>query len=144
MDLHSLDLEHLAAPAVAVDLEPEPAQILQSEEIGALPVHIQGPVRTQPLPRKAAAGVTYPLDAADTVGTQVLRSDPYRASAIILPIGGNVYIAFNAGDIGSPRAFTWKDGIPFPLTARTDVWVQAVTGSSTVVTVTQEAWARGE
>lgn len=121
--------------------EPEPEEILQFEE-GADPtvsVAVEGPVRTQELPRKSAGirGVT----VKDGPPTLLLRADPHRARAVIIPSGAPLLIAGSRQEIQGGQPGQLPDGQQLEFCARDELWGQSLGVSSITVTVIQERWA---
>lgn len=124
------------------DLEPDPDEVLQVEDDEpTVCVVVQGPVRTQSLPRKSAGikGVT----VKDGPPTQLLRADPYRASAVIIPMGDPILIGGSEQEIQGGQPGQIPADTPVTVTARDEVWVQALGVAALTVTVIQERWAEG-
>jgi hypothetical protein len=128
------------------ELQPDVQDVLQVEEpAGVEPVvkvEQQGPVRVQELPHKAAA--TFNRDITESVGqVPLLRADPRRAQAILIADGA-FYVAMNVASAQDPsRMAEWPPLVPLTITATTDVWVRAVTGTANLSVIT-ESWATGE
>lgn len=127
-----------------VDLQPDDLEVLQAEtgEPGpAAHVVVDGPVRTQDLPHKAAAAFS------KTIGTtpvRILRADHRRATAQVMSIGGNMWFAFSeSAAAGTGTSAQWPQNTTMTLTADVDLWVYAVSGT-TLVSVKVEQWATGE
>jgi hypothetical protein len=125
-----------------IDLQPDVEDVLQEETPEpAIAVRVEGPVRTQALPRKAGASFTKTIT---TVAERVLRQDPYRAVAYVTSFDQDVYLAFNTASAqDTSRMCRWPRGVPFLSEAATDIWVASVTGT-TAVSVSTELWATGE
>lgn len=124
------------------DLE-DVAQVLP-DPVNEPPVNVvvDGPVRTQALPRRAGATFTKPVGSA--APTFILRADGRRAAAYITSFDQDMLVAFsNASAQDASRMGRWPAGTPLPVEAATDVWVQAVTGTSAVSVIT-EMWATGD
>lgn len=130
-------------PEHSADLQPDLDEVLQSEApLACMPVRIEGPVRTQPLPTKGAGGKTWP--AVGTKPIQILTADPYRASATLLSFDQTMIIAFRRTDSTDDVMVTyWPKLVPFTLRARTDVWVASAT-ATTMLSLYQERWAESE
>jgi len=130
------------APADA-ELEPDLQDVLQLEApLAAMPVRIEGPVRTQQLPNRDR---TARLVTATTARyLQLLTADPHRAFAEIESFDQDVYLAYDqTASIGDTNVQRCAKGRPYRITARTAVYVAAVT-STTQVSVAQERWANAE
>jgi hypothetical protein len=132
----------------ALELQPDPDEVLQVEEpAGTEPevkVRVNGPVRTQALPRKGGATFTKNVVAL-TAGPalQVLRADHRRAQAVLLAAAA-VLVAY--GDANAQDASTmalWPANTPLTVSGTVDVYVAAATGTTTVSVLT-ELWATGE
>lgn len=129
------------------DMQPETLDVLQAEPepaMSVIPVHIcgsEGAIRIQSLPRKDASTSTKPIS---TTPLQVLFADHRRASAFLVSFGQDMLVAFNSGSTQSPDTSSrWPMGVPLSVTATTDVWVSAFTGTGSV-SITSEKWATGE
>lgn len=129
------------------DLQPGVDEVVQLDDVGpepAIRVSVDGidaPVRTQELPRKAGATRTRTIT---TTPVRVLTPDHRRASATFVMIGQNLLFAFSAAAAGDPSAMAlWPEGIPYMLTADTELWVATQTGSATL-SVATEMWAVGK
>jgi hypothetical protein len=134
------------------ELQPDVEAVLQVEEPeGTEPtvrVKQQGPIRTQPLPRKAGSTKTVPVTTAKFT---LLRPNPRRASAIIIS-DQPFYFSFTlaAAQIDTsvttppPTMAMWPANVPLPMTsADTYAVVAAKTGTANVSAVV-EYWAAGE
>lgn len=129
------------------DLQPEELEVLQAEDPGVDPIirveiaRVEVPVRTQDLPRKAGGTIQ------KTVGVtpvQLLNSDHRRASARVISVGQNMYLAYSgqtAQDVS--RMALWPANVPFPMTVDSALWVASAT-STTIISVITEMWATGE
>lgn len=128
------------------ELQPDVEDVLQVEEpVGVEPVvkvEQQGPVRTQELPHKAAT--TFNRDITTNVGqVPLLRADPRRAQAILIADAA-FFVAMNVASAqDTSRMAEWPALLPLTVTATTDVWVRAVTGTANLSVIT-ESWATGE
>jgi hypothetical protein len=132
----------------AVELQPDPDEVLQAEEpAGTEPtvnVKVTTPVRTQALPRKGGATFTKPLVAL-TAGPalQVLRADHRRAQAILIG-AAPILVAYGDASAQDPSTMALLPaGVLLPVSGTVDVWVAAATGTTTVSVLT-ELWATGE
>jgi hypothetical protein len=126
------------------ELQPDELEALQAESgpVPAAKVSVDGPVRTQELPRKA--GATFNKTGVTTTPFQLLRADHRRAVARIISIGQPMYVALSqasAGDVS--RMALWPAATVFPVTADCEVWVASSTATTTISVVT-EMWATGE
>jgi hypothetical protein len=129
-----------------VELQPDELAVLQAEPAYEPPVsvtvaHVSTPVRTQALPRESAATRTRTVT---TTALRLLAADPRRASATIIASGGNILIAFSMASAADPSTMAlWPAATPYTLTADTELYVAASTGTVTVSVIT-EYWAAGE
>lgn len=125
-------------------MQPDELEALQAEPTDVPPavlVRIDGPTRTQDLPRKSAASVTRTIT---TVAKKYLSADHRRASVKVLSIGQNVLIAFNLASAQDPSTMAeWPAGVQYTLTADSEVWLASKTGTTQVSIIT-EYWATGE
>lgn len=132
---------------MTVDLQPDELEAMQAEPDSEPPVkvevsEIRGPVRTQALPRKSAA--TRTRTGVGTTVARVLSADHRRASATIVSVGQPMMFAFNMASAADPASCAlWPANVPYTLTADTEFWVGASTGTTTITVVT-EFWATGE
>lgn len=130
-----------------IELQPDVPDVLQEEtqDVQAIAVCIENvtvPVRTQALPRKEATSMNRALGTTLTPQHQLLRADPYRASATMV-CAEDVWLAFNSASAQDTSAMArWPASTPFVLTATTELWVLP-TNAATVSVVT-ERWAVGE
>lgn len=138
------DLVHTGAD---VDLQPNDLEAMQAETDDPGPaarvqiVGIDGPVRTQELPRKAASTIQKVVGATQSV--QILRADHRRAIARVVSVGQNVYVAFSQAAAQEPQSMAlWPQNVPLLVTADAELWVRSSTGTTTV-SVVAEFWAVG-
>jgi hypothetical protein len=131
-----------------VELQPTGDQVLQEEPppMEAVPVRlvdVEGPVRTQALPRKTGTTQTRTLTAG-AVARRVLTADPYRGSATL--IGDQpFYVAFSEhGKDDDLTSAWWPASVPLVITAVVDVWVRAASDQYGVeLGIVVERWATG-
>lgn len=126
------------------DLQPDVTEILQEEapDSGIIPVDIQGPIRTQNLPRKLAASRT--VTFGDVTPKRLLRANPMRASANLVSFTSDMLVAFNRAAKEDPSTMArWPMNTPLLVTAATDVYVAPVTAPMTI-SVVAEYWAVGD
>lgn len=131
----------------AVELQPDDLEAMQVETEDPGPaarvqvVGMDGPVRTQALPRKAASTKTRTVGVAPV---RMLAADHRRAVAQVVSIGQNMLFAFSQTGAQDPSAMAlWPQNVPFTLTADTELWVASATGT-TSISVVAEYWATGE
>jgi hypothetical protein len=142
---HILDLDQ-DAPGPA-PLQPETDEVLQAHPAAlvTIPVSlkkIDGPVRTQGLPRVAASTKTLP--ALGTTPVRILRANPYRASVKLMSVGEPLLFAFNEAAASDPSTLAvWPAGLQYECTAKVEIWVASSTGT-TQLTVVCEYWAAGD
>lgn len=130
------------------DLEPDAPEVLQEEAaLTRVPVAIDGPVRVQALPRKAASTMTRPVTSLRAV--RLLTADHYRASAVLV---GDVAFRVAFGEAAAQSAASmalWPGLEPLVVTAAVEVWVSCDADGSgdpvpAQVSVVTERWAVGE
>jgi hypothetical protein len=130
-----------------VDLQPSDLEAMQAESTPEPPIHVQvagidGPVRTQALPRKS--GGTRTRAAVGTTPVRILSADHRRASAKVVSIGQAMLFALTAAAKEDPSTMAlWPASVPYELTADTELWVASATGTTSITVVT-EFWATGE
>lgn len=131
---------------MSVDLQPDELEALQAEPATEPPVRVEvskveGPVRTQALPRKSGATRTRQVG---TTPIKLLSGDHRRASAQIISIGNPMLIAFNMASQSDPTTMAvWPASVPYVLTADTELWVASSTATTNISVIT-EYWATGE
>lgn len=131
---------------VVSDLQPDVGEVLQEEPEYVMSVQgcvsVNGPVRTQALPRKG--GSTRTRVVTDTKAVQVLKADPRRASAVLMA-DESIYVGYGEASKDDTTAMSlWPGNVPFVCTATVDVFVRsAAADGSTFVSVTTELWAQG-
>ena len=109
-----------------------------------VPVRVQGidtPVRTQRLPTKSAPTLT---KSVTTTAIRIAPTDPYRANITLMSIDQDMYIAFNSASKESPTTMgRWPKNVPFICDVVSEVWVAAVTGTTSISSFATR-WAAGE
>jgi hypothetical protein len=110
--------------------------------IPAVPVHVDGPVQTHQLPPRTSVFRTITVGA---VPTELLARDLRRQRAYIYSFDQDILVALRQSEAGSAAPYTqggarWPKGVALPLNGSAQVWVSAVTGTSSVTVVT-ESWA---
>jgi hypothetical protein len=130
---------------MSADLQPDELEVLQAEPpIGPQPaVHVivDGPVRTQDLPRKQGATRSRVIG---TTPQKYFAADHRRASVRGVSIGQNVLIAHNAASAADPSTMAlWPVNTPFLITSDSEIWFASASGTTTISTIT-EYWATGE
>jgi len=128
------------------ELQPDVEDVLQVEEPGGtepvVKVEQQGPVRVQILPRKAASTKTVVANPLPSP-FRILRPNPRRSSAYIVAPAAFL-VAFNNASAQDPSTMAlWPANVALPVSADTDVYVAAPTGTVSVSAVV-EYWATGE
>lgn len=125
------------------ELQPDELDALQAETDGPEPsvkVNVDGPVRTQGLPRKQAASRTRTVT---TTAVKYLAADHRRASAKVVSFDQDMLIAFNVASAGDPSTMSrWPKLVPYELTADADLWLASITATTTI-SFTTEFWATG-
>lgn len=128
------------------ELQPDVEEVLQVEPYGdttPVGVAVQGPVRTQALPRKAASTRTITAPVLPSPAYRLLRPNPRRATAYL--IGDAAFlVAFNSASASDAASMArWPANVPLPVSADVDVYVAASAGTPAVSAVV-EYWATGE
>lgn len=129
------------------ELQPEELEVLQAEDPGVEPIirveiaRVEVPIRTQDLPRKAGGTIQ---KTVGIVPIQLLASDHRRASARVMSVGQNMYVAYSAQTAQDvSRMALWPANVPFPMSVDSALWVASTT-ATTVISVITEMWATGE
>lgn len=126
------------------DFQPDVDDVLQVEPTTepAVKVKMEGPVRTQELPRKA--GATFTRGVSTSVpNVPMLRADHWRAKATVIASAA-VFIGFSQASCQDPnRMLAWPANLPFYTSAVTEIWVYAQAGTANV-SVATEMWATGD
>lgn len=129
---------------MSADLQPDELEALQAEATTVQPAVIvkhEGPVRIQELPRKSAGSRTRTVT---TTMTKLLSADHRRAKAVLIATGNPIYIAFSNASAQDPSTCgIWPVGVPYTLTADSELWVGSTTATA-VVSIFTEFWATGE
>lgn len=125
------------------ELEPDISEVLQREDDYAEPtvkVCVEGPVRTQALPRKSAGirGIT----VESTSAKRLLTADPSRASATIMTGSVAVSIGGSKQEVEGGQPGQMPANQVWTLGASDELWASSTSGATTV-TVIQERWADG-
>jgi hypothetical protein len=127
-----------------IDLQPEELEVMQAEIDGPEPsvlVRVDGPIRTQDLPRKSGATRTRTIG---TTPARYLAADHRRSNARVVSIGQNMLVAFNMASAADPSSMAeWPAGLVFTLTADSELWLASKT-ATTQVSIVTEFWATGE
>lgn len=144
---------------VASGMEPSDADVVQEEAPGPLttiPVCVEGPVRTQELPARAAGyrRVTVTTDRPQ----RVLGRDPRRRRALLqvydaTGTAGGVFLGATINEVTPPVAMAARLAVPGPavdgaavtspvleVTSTDELWVVA-DGATVELTVIAEQWA---
>lgn len=128
---------------MSADLQPEELESLQAEQAYPQPpiiVKHDGPIRTQPLPRKQGGTRTRTL----TTTTQLLLSADHRRSSFTLISPSAFLFAFSASGAQDPSTMAaWPANIPYTCNADTALYAAAATGTA-VLTIVTEFWATGD
>lgn len=112
--------------------------VMQDETLSltTVPVSVEGPVQVRELPALAGGWGTV---AATTSSSRLLSADPRRKTAVIWSDTTNIYLASSQSGARA-GGFTWLANVPLVISACDEVWVAAVTGTTTVH-VYSEVWA---
>jgi hypothetical protein len=123
------------------DPRPDTDELLQDSDptpgMVTIPVCVEGPVRTQQMPRTAGVRRTV------TVGTspkRVLTADPRRASVVLLAQGNPITVGSSQSEATGAYAALWPAWTPLTLSDTEELWVAAPAGD-TSLTVLTDAWA---
>jgi hypothetical protein len=128
------------------DLQPDVGDVLQ-EEPYTMPVTgavaVDGPVRTQELPRRN--GATKSRTVSDTAYVQLLDNDPRRGFMLVMSMDAELYYGFTEASMQAPSAMSvWPAKVPLTLPVAAELWVMcAEAGKTTRVSVTTGLWAAG-
>ena len=127
------------------DMQPDTDEILalESSPEPAVLVHLDTPVRTQDMPRKAGFTRQYTITAGPF--QRIAPADHRRACLTLMSVGTSILVAYGQAATGDPNGHTalWPANVPMVIRASVEVWVQAVVGP-TQVSVIAEHWATGE
>lgn len=123
------------------DMEPDIGEVLQREDDPepTVKVTVEGPVRTQALPRKSAGIRGISLDS--TAAKRLLTADPSRAQATIMTGAVAITIGGSKQEVEGGQPGQMPANQVWTLGASDELWASAA--SSTTVTVVQERWADG-
>lgn len=131
----------------AVQLQPDTEEVLQVEPmpLATVPVEVQdirGPVRVKILPNEA--GTTRTISIGSSVPKPILQADHFRARAVLCSFDQDFLYAFTENAASDPSTMARQPkAVPLVLTAATQVWVLAQTGT-TVLSYATERWASSE
>jgi hypothetical protein len=127
-----------------VDLQPENLEVLQAESDGPEPavnVHVDGPVRTQALPRKGGGTRTLTVT---TTAVRLLRADHRRAQAVITSFDQDMYFAYNESSATEPTSMSrWPALVPLVVDADVNIYVRSFQATTTI-SYSTTMWATGE
>lgn len=124
------------------ELQPDELDVLQAEtdDMPSVRVSVDGPVRTQDLPRKAGATFT------KTIGTtpiRLLTQDHRRAQVRLMSIGQSMLVAFSSAMAqDASRMALWPANVAFTMNNDSEVWVASATATTSISVIT-EMWATG-
>lgn len=129
------------------DLQPDMDTVLQEEPeylTPAVTVAVQGPVRTQALPRGGGATRTVILDAEKA--RRILTANPRRGSAQLISHTEDFRVAYSEVAASHPDTMAlWPKLVPLVVTAAVEVHVMcAVDATTTTLSWLAESWAEGE
>lgn len=128
---------------MSADLQPEELESLQAEQAFPQPpviVKHDGPIRTQPLPRKQGGTRIRPL----TTTVQLLLSADHRRASFTLISPAAILFAFSAASAQDPSTMAaWPANVPYTCTADVALYAAAATGTA-VLTIVTEFWATGD
>lgn len=122
-------------------LQPDSDAVLQMEPVPltTIPVRVEqidGPVRTQSLPRKS--GSTRTIAALGTTPIRILRASHYRSSVTLISVGEPIVFAFTEASASDPSTMAaWPAGLPYVCTATVEIWVAAQTGTTQLSVITE-------
>jgi hypothetical protein len=132
-----------------VRLQPDAGEVLQEEAPEEYPLtvidvcvtEVQAPVRVKQLPTLPGGTKTRTVGSSGPVW--LLGADPYRARAVLTSFDQDFLFAFSETSAQDPSAMARQPkGIPLELTARTEVYVMAQSGTTALSCMT-ERWAAG-
>lgn len=129
------------------DLQPDTHEVLQEEPEYVMSVQgavtVQGPVRTQALPRKSGSTRTLELT---TTSRRLLTADHRRAWMRLRALDAADAVAFAFNEASSTELSTMSElpgGQVEDFDATTELWVRAVADTARV-SITTANWADGE
>lgn len=124
--------------------EPDIDDVLQREDTDiaepTVTVCVEGPVRTQALPRKSNGIMGIPLSA--TAARRLLTADPSRASATVTTLDTPIWLAGSKQEAEGGRPAPMPPNQVLILDAADEVWAMAQ-GADTVIGLIQSRWADG-
>lgn len=132
---------------MASDLQPDTGEVLQEEPEYVMSVQgcvsVKGPVRVQELPCKGGATRTRVVN--DTKYVQLLENDLRRRKVTLMSMDAEMGVGFIETSMQDASAMSvWPKGVPFPITAATEVWVICAEATKTTrISITTELWAQG-
>lgn len=130
---------------MSADLSPDNDDLLQEEEhpvaMTPIPVVVEGPTRVVELP-----GTNLIMDQRDVDNTagnaqRIFGKDPRRKSLTLIASGGAIRVATSQAVCVPGSGAIIPVGVPLRITASTEVWVAASSGSATTVSYVAEQWA---
>jgi hypothetical protein len=132
---------------MSTDLTPntDTDDVLQEETVPvamtAIPVVIEGPVRTVELP-SAGNLIMGQRDVDNTTAERLFGRDPRRKKLTLFTSGGALRIATSQNECRAGSGAIIPTGMPgITITASSEVWVMASSGSATTVSFVSESWA---
>jgi hypothetical protein len=130
---------------MTADLQPEELDALQAEETVPQPAVVvkhEGPIRTQPLPRKQGGTRTRTLTTS--IPNQPLLAADHRRASFTLISPTAFLFAFTAQSAQDPSTMAaWPANVPYTCTADVALYAAAATGTA-VLTIVTEYWATGD
>lgn len=132
------------------DGSPSWSEVEQHEElpelpIPAVPVHVDGPVQTQELPPRTSVARSM---LVTTEPTELVANDLRRASFLVIPIDGAVWIGKTTNEVRPTSPGGRAPGAKLPqsvqgyrLNGSSRLFVASVAAGPVEVTVVAESWA---
>jgi hypothetical protein len=140
-DLHPTPPNTAGHAGQSFDPRPDAEDLVQDAEptpaLMTVPVALDGPVRTQQLPRSSSGRRTVRVG---TTPRRVLSADPRRARTLILPQSNTITLGSSQSEATGTYAAVWPAWLPLELFDADELWIAAPAGD-TDVTVITENWA---
>ncbi len=120
------------------DAQPEMDELQGREREGVLfpiPVRVEGPVRTQPLP--ARDGAIRDVTCTSTESVRLAKKDLTRARAVIRSRVGAFYLGFTKSDADAGVGYCPQTVTPLELFVVNEIWVRAVNVDASITIITE-------
>lgn len=125
-----MDEAHNVEPVDQADLD-----LATSEAPVAIPVDVQGPVRTQGIGSELTTCVSVNVGVDPQVA---IPADPRRSRAVLIGSGEDFWFGPTATGVRGSTAGRWPAGVPLVLKSRTQIWVKSASSTTCVLTIVAE------